>query len=112
MRTLSVMGAEIIAHPSNLVLPYCPDAMPTRCLENGVFAVTANRTGVENRKKNEALIFIGQSEIVSPKGEILARASKDEETMMVAEIDSTSARNKSLNPYNDILKDRRTVHYR
>jgi predicted amidohydrolase len=112
MRTLSVMGAEIIAHPSNLVLPYCPDAMPTRCLENGVFAVTANRTGVEKRKKNEALTFIGQSEIVSPKGEIIVRALKDEETMMIAEIDPKSARNKTLNPFNDIFKDRRTEKYR
>lgn len=112
MRSLAVMGAEIIAHPSNLVLPYCPDAMPVRCLENRVFAVTSNRTGVEKRKKNESLTFIGQSEIVSPKGEILVRAPKDEETMKIAEIDSTSARDKSLNLYNDIFKDRRTEKYR
>ena len=34
MRTLSLAGAEVITHPSNLVLPFCPDAMPVRCLEN------------------------------------------------------------------------------
>jgi predicted amidohydrolase len=112
MRTLSIMGAEIIAHPSNLVLPYCPDAMPIRCLENGVFAVTANRTGVEKRKKNEALTFIGQSEIVSPQGDILTKASRDEEVLMVAEIDPKSAQDKVLNPYNDIFKDRRIEKYR
>lgn len=112
MRTLSVMGAEIIAHPSNLVLPYCPDAMPTRCIENRVFAVTANRTGVEKRKENEALTFIGQSEIISPKGEILARAKKDEEIIMIEDVAPALARDKSLNPFNNILRDRRPEHYR
>lgn len=27
----ALAGAEIIAHPANLILPYCPDAMVTRC---------------------------------------------------------------------------------
>lgn len=112
MRTLSVMGAEIIAHPSNLVLPYCPDAMPTRCIENRVFAVTANRTGVEKRKENEALTFIGQSEIISPKGEIIVRAQKDEETIMIEDVSPALARDKSLNPFNNILSDRRPEYYR
>ncbi|MFO0767873.1 MAG: nitrilase-related carbon-nitrogen hydrolase [Nitrospiraceae bacterium] len=44
-RTLALMGADIIAHPSNLVLPHCPDSMVTRCLENRVFSITANRIG-------------------------------------------------------------------
>src|SRR6185436_3809496 len=33
-RVLALKGADIICHPSNLVLPHCPDAMVTRCLEN------------------------------------------------------------------------------
>ncbi|MDP2208065.1 MAG: nitrilase-related carbon-nitrogen hydrolase, partial [Bacteroidota bacterium] len=37
-RTLALKGAQLIAHPSNLVLPHCPDAMVTRCLENKVFS--------------------------------------------------------------------------
>ena len=45
-RTLAVLrGAEIIAHPSNLVLPYRQTAMFARCLENRVFAATTNRYG-------------------------------------------------------------------
>jgi len=28
MRSLALLGADIIAHPSNLVLPYCPQTMP------------------------------------------------------------------------------------
>src|SRR5919202_6692477 len=46
-RTLALKGAEVLCHPSNLVLPYCPDAMVTRCLENHLFSVTANRIGSE-----------------------------------------------------------------
>ncbi len=83
MRTLALSGADIVAHPSNLVLPYCPDSMPLRCLENRVFAITANRTGTENRKEGSSLRFIGKSEIVSPEGEILVRAPEAEEALMV-----------------------------
>lgn len=112
MRTLALSGADIVAHPSNLVLPFCPDAMPVRCLENRVFAITANRTGIENRKKGAALKFIGKSEIVSPKGEILVRATEDQEALMIREIDLKAARDKTLNPFNDLFKDRRTEHYK
>ena len=32
--SLVLNGAQLIAYPANLVLPHCPDAMVTRCLEN------------------------------------------------------------------------------
>jgi predicted amidohydrolase len=112
MRTLSLMGADIIAHPSNLVLPYCPRAMPTRCLENRVFAVTANRTGEEKRKQGQSLKFIGQSLIVSPEGEVLISASENDESLLVADIDPEKARDKKLNPLNNIFSDRRPGMYK
>ncbi len=31
---LALQGADVIAHPANLVLPHCPRAMPIRALEN------------------------------------------------------------------------------
>lgn len=111
MRSLSLLGAEVVAHPSNLVMPYCPDAMPVRCLENRVYAVTANRIGMEERKEGQPLTFIGKSEIVSPRGKILLRASADEEELLFADIDPKTARNKALNPFNDVLKDRRPEKY-
>lgn len=111
MRALALLGAEIIAHPSNLVLPYCPQAMPIRCLENRVFAITANRTGSEERKKGQSLTFIGQSQVVSPGGEVLVKASGHEEELLTIDIKPQEARNKSLNMYNDILKDRRPEYY-
>jgi len=110
-RALAMMGADIICHPSNLVLPYCPDAMPIRCLENRVFAITCNRTGFEERGGKERLTFIGKSEVVSPKGEILMRASSDREELVVVDIDPMAARNKQLNRYNDLFVDRRPEMY-
>ncbi len=110
-RTLALKGAEVIAHPSNLVLPYCPQSMPIRCLENRVYAVTANRIGTEQRKEGEPLTFIGQSQITSPKAEILLRAGSDEEILMTADIDLSLSRDKKLNQYNDLFKDRRPEFY-
>ncbi|UCE79166.1 MAG: acyltransferase [Nitrospiraceae bacterium] len=110
-RTLALKGADIIAHPANLVLPYCPDAMVTRCIENRVFAVTANRTGSEMRRDKEELKFIGMSEIVTPKGRILTRAGSEEEKCTVVEITVEEARNKNINQYNNIFDDRQKDFY-
>ncbi|MER3424630.1 MAG: acyltransferase [Nitrospiraceae bacterium] len=110
-RTLALKGADIICHPSNLVLPHCPDAMITRCLENRVFSITANRIGYEERGGKKRLTYIGNSEITSPQGRILYRAAADQEELSIIEIRPTDARNKSLNPYNDLLRDRRPRCY-
>lgn len=110
-RTLALKGADIICHPSNLVLPHCPQAMITRCLENRVFAITANRVGVEDRIKGERLKFIGQSEIVQPDGKVLYRASGNKEETKVIEIDPKIARDKRVTSSNDIFNDRREEFY-
>jgi predicted amidohydrolase len=111
MRTLALMGADIVCHPSNLVLPYCPSAMPVRCLENRIFSITANRTGTENRNKKQSLTFIGQSLIVSPGGAVLAKAPAEEESLMIVRTDLMQARNKSLNNLNNLFEDRRPDMY-
>ncbi|MGE5892828.1 MAG: nitrilase-related carbon-nitrogen hydrolase [bacterium] len=110
-RVLSLRGAEIIAHPSNLVLPYCPDAMPVRCLENSVYAITANRTGEESRLPEQSCLFIGMSQITGPDGKILARASGSETGITVRELDPGRARSKQLNHLNDVFRDRRPDLY-
>ncbi|UCG77493.1 MAG: acyltransferase [Nitrospirota bacterium] len=111
-RILSIMGAEVIAHPSNLVLPYCPDGMPMRCLENSVYAITANRTGTEDRHEDKkALTFIGSSQITGTKGEIIHRASGTNDEIHFEELDLELARSKDFNQYNNIMKDRRPDLY-
>ncbi len=111
-RTLALMGADIVCHPSNLVLPNCPDSMPVRCLENRVFAVTCNRIGTEARGGKAPLTFIGNSEVVSPRGVILHRAPRDRDELAVVDIDPADARNKAVTIYNDLLGDRRPSLYR
>ena len=110
-RTLALNGAQVIAHPSNLVMPYCQQAMVTRCLENRVFAVTANRVGNEKRGKDN-FTFTGGSQITSFDGKILSSAPKDKTSMDIVKIDITKADNKMLNDYNDVLKDRREKFYK
>lgn len=110
-RTLALKGADILCHPSNLVLPHCPDSMPVRCLENRLFAITCNRIGREARGGKEPLTFIGNSEIVTPKGRILHRAPRDQEELTILDIDPAEARTKTLTPYNDLLRDRRPPLY-
>jgi len=111
MRILALKGADIVAHPANLVLPYCPESMPVRCRENRVYAITANRTGVEERRDGYPLRFIGQSRIVTPEGEVVIATAPDEEVLRVAEIEPETARNKRLNPFNDLFADRRPEFY-
>jgi predicted amidohydrolase len=105
-RSLMLKGAEIIAHPSNLVLPHCPDSMKTRALENGVYVITADRVGVER-----GLRFIGLSQIVNPRGQVLYRASGTREECVVRDIDLKLARNKSITPRNNLLRDRAPLAY-
>jgi len=110
-RTLAINGAQIIAHPSNLVLPWCQSAMQTRCLENRVFAVTANRTGREQRGNND-FNFTGGSQITAVNGSIISTAPTDIPHVDVIELDPSTADNKMINSFNDLLNDRRTEFYK
>ena len=109
-RRLALEGAQIIAHPSNLVLANCPDGMKTRCLENRVFAATADRVGQEKRG-NRLMKFIGMSEIVSPKGKILTRLSTNRPQIGTVRLNLREANDKTASPLNDLFEDRRPVFY-
>jgi predicted amidohydrolase len=109
-RVLALKGAQIICHPSNLVLPYCPRAMITRCIENSVFAITVNRTGTEARAGLE-LTFIGMSQIIGPRGEVLVRADNKEEGLRILDIDPGLADNKMVTRRNHALDDRKPELY-
>ncbi len=109
-RTLALKGAQIIAHPSNLVLSYCQQAMFTRAVENRVFTITANRTGTEVNRDKE-LYFTGKSVIVDTKGNYLCTASESDECILTAEIDPSAALDKNVTSMNSIFDDRRTDFY-
>lgn len=109
-RSLALLGADIIAHSANLVLPFCQKAMVTRCLENRVFAITSNRIGNEMRGEDN-FTFTGGSQITSYNGEILSSAPKDKAYIDFVEIEVENARAKKLNEFNDLLADRRPDYY-
>lgn len=109
-RTLALKGAQVIAHPANLVLPYCQNAMITRAIENQVFTVTANRVGQE-KLGDLQLAFTGQSQVTTPDGKIFYRGPIAKETIHLVEIDPAQALNKKLNANNDLFTDRRPSLY-
>jgi predicted amidohydrolase len=110
-RTLALLGAEIVCHPSNLVLSYCQQTMLSRCLENGIFAVTANRYGPDKRPHGE-LRFTGKSQVAAPKGKLLHRAYSQREELYITETDVDLAREKKMTPLNDLITDRRPEFYK
>ena len=109
-RSLALKGAQIIAHPANLVLPYCQEAMITRSIENKVFTITANRIGKEELADQE-LAFTGVSQITNPRGEVLFRGPKDKATVHILSIDPDEALDKRISERNDLFSDRRSEFY-
>ncbi len=110
-RTLAINGAQIVAHPANLVLPYCQEAMITRSIENHIFTITANRIGRE-KISNIKLIFTGQSQITDPFGNLLFRGPETKPTVHVVDIDAEQANDKAINSYNDLIEDRHPEFYK
>ncbi|MBN1164399.1 MAG: acyltransferase [Candidatus Krumholzibacteriota bacterium] len=104
-RVLTLKGAQILVHPANLVLPWGQAAMKTRCVENGVFGVTANRIGTE-RRGTLNLTFTGGSQVIGPRGESLVFAGDRSESLKVVEINVEEADNKNITSTNHILNDR------
>lgn len=111
MRTLALMGAQIIAHPANLVLPWCQDAMKIRCMENRVFGVTANRIGTEVKEGSAPITFTGKSQITSYNGDVIARAPENEEMIIKGDAGLSLADDKWITDSNHIFRDRRPEFY-
>jgi predicted amidohydrolase len=109
-RSLALAGSQIIAHPSNLVMPYCQRAMVTRSLENVVFSITANRYGTETLG-DKSLTFTGGSQVLDVKGRCLEAAPMDGDFVACHDIDPLLADDKLLNPRNDLFHDRRPEMY-
>lgn len=111
-RTLSLKGADVIAHPANLILKgLCQRTMPVRCFENHVFAITANRVGIEKRGK-DSFHYTGQSQIIDPNMEILSQARSTGNSVRSVAVDLSKARNKRIYKNNHIIKDRITRFYK
>ena len=111
-RVLALAGADLLAHPSNLVVPaLAQQAMRVRALENRVWAVTANRVGADVRP-GVTLGFTGRSQIVDPNGRLVAAAGPRAPRALVAAVDPARARDKRFTARNDLWRDRRPEFYR
>ena len=109
-RTLALRGADLIAHSANLVMPYCQRAAFARALENHVYVATANRIGTEERS-GRRLTFTGESVLVAPDGEYLARLPVDAPAVAVAQVHPAKARDKRVTGGDDLFADRRPEMY-
>jgi len=107
-RIMGLKGADIVCHPSNLVLPgLAQRTVPAHAVTNRYYVALANRIGQE-----KDLTFTGNSLICGTKGEILAEAEATTEQLLITTIDPLQARDKSLTKRNNWLQDRRPELYR
>ncbi len=110
-RTLALQGAQIICHPSNLVLAgKAQITTRSRSIENRVFWILANRFGTETRG-DKTLSYSGCSQITDPDGRIMVQAGGEEEGFYTADINPELAKDKSVTPLCDLFQDRRTDIY-
>lgn len=105
-RVLTLKGAQVILHPSNLVLPYCQDAMVTRSIENSVYTATANRVGIER-----GIEFSGNSQITNTTGIRLTTLPRDEVGIAFVDIDPQAADDKMITKRNHVITDRKPELY-
>ena len=115
-RVLALKGADVLAHPSNLVFADAQEAMRTRSLENRVATVTANRTGADDRVAPDGtrvrVPFTGRSQVTDPDGEVLVRAGVRASGAWAADVDLAATRRKRLTPMTPIFSNRRPRFYR
>lgn len=105
-RIMALKGADVIAHPSNLVTYKAFKVVPAQAVINRFFIFTTNRIGTERD-----ISFSGRTFAVDPEGEIIAEASPDQQEIVFTTIDPLHSRNKMLTPKNHVLDDRFPEEY-
>jgi N-carbamoylputrescine amidase len=116
-RLAALQGADLLCVATNWVpMPQQPSGLPVMANilamggahSNSMFVAAADRVGVERGQP-----FLGNSLIVSHTGWPLAGpASFDREEMIMADVNLADARRKrTLNEFNQLLRDRRTDVY-
>lgn len=114
-RSLALLGADLIACPSNLVTDVWRIGIPARALENKVYVAVTNRCGTETRQlddgSTQVLTFTGGTVLYNYTGEVIEQVAKTGDHVITLEIDPLLTRDKSFNAFNDLLKDRRPGLY-
>lgn len=108
-RLLALQGCQVLI---NTLHSGGPDEtflhVPARAVENRVWVASANKVGL--RERGAVGSYCGGSQIVSPTGEIAARADDASEQVVTARIDPSLAEDKDLGG-DDILALRRPACY-
>jgi len=87
MRALAVAGAEIVVVPQAGAVDEWPAGlyeaeMRVAAFQNGYYTALANRVGPE-----DPLVFGGESFVCAPDGTVTARAPREEESVLFADLD-------------------------
>ncbi|MBI4420187.1 MAG: carbon-nitrogen hydrolase family protein [Gemmatimonadetes bacterium] len=109
MRALGVGGAQLVVIPQAGTVGEWPEGMyeaevRTAALQNGYFTALCNRVGVEDR-----LTFSGESFVVDPEGQVLARGKALEEDLVLVDVDLTACQRSTARRL--FWKDRRPELY-
>ncbi len=109
MRNLALNGAEIVLIPQAGAKGEWPEGMfeaeiRVAAFQNGYFAALTNRVGKEDR-----LIFAGESFVVNPEGNVIARAPKEKDSILYAQCDLDEVHRCTAKKY--FLMDRRPEYY-
>ncbi len=97
-RDLALGGAQLLCHSMNtFALDQSSLYGSARACENNVFLASANKVGsllpealskeMQEGKPQEHLVGVGQSQIVSPDGKVLAKITNNKEGFVFADID-------------------------
>ncbi len=87
MRALGVAGAQLVAIPQAGAVDEWPEGLyeaevRTAAFQNGYYVALCNRVGAE-----EKLTFAGESFVVDPEGQVIARGKKLADDLVVADLD-------------------------
>lgn len=107
VRAAALAGAQLVAVPTANMYPFtivCDAVVPVRAYENQVYVAYANHCGHEGDTA-----YVGRSVIVGPAGNPLAIADSEEETLIVADIDTEVMQ--AAQAANRYLTDRRPDVY-
>lgn len=110
MRALCLRGAELVVIPQAGSVGEWPAGLfeaevRTAAFQNGYFTALVNRVGRE-----EVLEFAGESFVVDPDGQVIARAPQGEDHILYADCDF--CKNSASHARRHFLEDRRPAIYR
>lgn len=118
-RCMALAGAEILLYPTAIGSEPQDDSIDSRdhwqmvmrghAAANLMPVVAANRVGIE-REEDSEITFYGSSFIAGPQGKLLAEADRQEETVLLAELELDELERQRLEW--GIFRDRRPELYK